>query len=498
MKPEWKGSLVVVWAMVDLGFHVFASEPLVLGRLDAGRGLRRGAGRRWRVGRLLSSLRRDKTPPPAPIDRRSSRAGEDSVEPSQRGRSSVSTIHQIYCTHCTHGTSGSFSAAEGRLADRMLGYSARAGSLEARELRYYRQIEQHAYYYLPRHAQRGETSPDGLDGACRLVFHPSAGGLQVIGQICYRQTDTEAGPARTSPTSSFAKRTTEDAPGRSSTASSSGRRSAGSRKTPPTTRSCFNPSPRSTRCSPDAARPSTTTSSSASSTRRQAGRSTVRRARSPTGGGAWTPRRAAGLFTEAFRGFLEMGSARGESLLLVIEPSVAAALVFYGAPSGCFPSARSALISFSTFEPNADRVGASLAATAFCDPQKTDLRRRLPLTAGSPSTPSPGAGRRAGGRGHARRPWSGGCWSRGGRRSTGLWPVSPRREHAACEDLDALAAVESLVPAAVDPSQTRFDDTLAAVAHGDQLPSADTRPKRQADWATRPLRWSPLSAGPRT
>ena len=75
VKPEWKGSLVVVWAMVDLGFRVFASEPLVLGRLDAGRGLRRGAGRRWQVRRLLSSLRKDKTPPPAPSD--------DAVEPSQ-------------------------------------------------------------------------------------------------------------------------------------------------------------------------------------------------------------------------------------------------------------------------------------------------------------------------------------------------------------------------------------------------------------------------------
>jgi len=85
VKREWKGSLVVVWAMVDLGFRVFASEPLVLGRLDAGRGLRGGRGGRGPVGRLLSSLRKDKKPSPAPS---APPAGpgqpEDAIEPGPR------------------------------------------------------------------------------------------------------------------------------------------------------------------------------------------------------------------------------------------------------------------------------------------------------------------------------------------------------------------------------------------------------------------------------
>jgi len=85
VKPEWKGGLVVVWAMVDLGFRVLASEPLVLGRLDGGRGLRRGAGRRWQVRKLLSSLRKDKTPPPAQSDEAVEPSQrEDAIEPSQR------------------------------------------------------------------------------------------------------------------------------------------------------------------------------------------------------------------------------------------------------------------------------------------------------------------------------------------------------------------------------------------------------------------------------
>ena len=30
----WQGAYVAVWAMVDVGFETFASEPLILGRLD--------------------------------------------------------------------------------------------------------------------------------------------------------------------------------------------------------------------------------------------------------------------------------------------------------------------------------------------------------------------------------------------------------------------------------------------------------------------------------
>ena len=62
----------------------------------------------------------------------------------------MSKIHQIYCTHCTHASSA-LERREGEIAHRMLGYSARAGSLSGQELRnVYRQIERHIYYYLPR------------------------------------------------------------------------------------------------------------------------------------------------------------------------------------------------------------------------------------------------------------------------------------------------------------------------------------------------------------
>ncbi len=45
VEPDWFGSYVVVWAMIDAGFHVFASDPLVLGRLEAlAKSPRRGSG----------------------------------------------------------------------------------------------------------------------------------------------------------------------------------------------------------------------------------------------------------------------------------------------------------------------------------------------------------------------------------------------------------------------------------------------------------------------
>ena len=100
-------------------------------------------------------------------------------------------IEQVYCTHCTYGTSA-LEQREGELADRVLGYSARAGSEDRNALRNdYRAIERFLYYYLP-----SDTPPEEkqrLDAATaprRLFFCPSMGRLQMVGQVAYRQYDT--------------------------------------------------------------------------------------------------------------------------------------------------------------------------------------------------------------------------------------------------------------------------------------------------------------------
>jgi len=52
-KPEWEGSCVVVWAVVDLGFRALYSRPLVLGRL--GPATRSGVASLWKGLNVFSS-----------------------------------------------------------------------------------------------------------------------------------------------------------------------------------------------------------------------------------------------------------------------------------------------------------------------------------------------------------------------------------------------------------------------------------------------------------
>jgi len=366
----------------------------------------------------------------------------------------VSTIHQIYCTHCTHGSSA-LERREGELADRMLGYSARAGSLESRDLRqYYRQIERYAHYYLPRDTPGEEKLRLTASTAPRrLVYHPSAGGLQVVGQVCYRQTDTEGRPG-----SYFAHVLFRD--------EKDGQR-------PWSQLDCLKlwgatgwveeDSPHI----PYLLRPLGSLDEMLDG-RRAAIDDHVFLSflGTPVGGSFDDPEgviperwrqmdaaRRCSLFTEAFRGFLEMSGARRESLLLVIEPS-AAALVFYGIirllPAGPVRDS----VSFSTFEPNADRVGTSLAATSFHSPEKTDLRPEAYRSRGFAVNTF--SNRRSENRGRQAsyaqtmvrrlltRGWETVDWSLGSFESAGA---------GGPEDLNALAAVDALVPALFDPRQ---------------------------------------------
>ena len=106
-------------------------------------------------------------------------------------------IEQVYCTHCTHGSSAiERGDPKGPLGHRTLGYSARAGSLRGNDLRrYFRQIEPFVYYHLPRDTpaqKKLEFTPHTAPQ--RLFFIPSSGGVQVLGQVFYRRTDSEGRP----------------------------------------------------------------------------------------------------------------------------------------------------------------------------------------------------------------------------------------------------------------------------------------------------------------
>jgi hypothetical protein len=65
VEPEWAGSCVIVWALIDLGFRTFASHPLLLGRLDKPK--RRLFGR-WKARQVLSRRDDPETSGPPPQD----------------------------------------------------------------------------------------------------------------------------------------------------------------------------------------------------------------------------------------------------------------------------------------------------------------------------------------------------------------------------------------------------------------------------------------------
>ena len=279
----------------------------------------------------------------------------------------MSAIHQIYCTHCTYGSSA-LERREGDLAHRTLGYSARAGSLEAADLRKgYRQVERYLYYYLPRDTPAEEkllltasTAPQ------RLVYVPQTNGLQVVGQVCYRATDSEGRPG-----SYFAHVLLRE-------------ETAGASRWPALT--CLRlwqaagwveeDSP----ALPFLLPPLKSVDDMLRGKRAAVGDRVLRSFLvTPAHGtfddpGNLIPARLRmadvqqrqNLFVDILDAFLDACLTRHESLLLVAEPALAA-LLFYGLlrllPDGPLREE----VSFSTYEPNPDSICTTLAATLFCD-----------------------------------------------------------------------------------------------------------------------------------
>ncbi|HUY87905.1 MAG TPA: hypothetical protein VMV10_04135 [Pirellulales bacterium] len=282
----------------------------------------------------------------------------------------MSPIHQIYCTHCTYGSSA-LEQREGELAERVLGYSARASSLERTELRnYYRQVERFLYYYLPTDTPTEEKLRlDAATAPRRLFYSPAIGDIQVLGQISYRQQDTAGRPG-----------------------SYFGHVLFGPRATPWSPLDCLQlwgapwADEDSANLSPKLPELQTLGGLLNGSAPAIDDKLLWTFLNTPLGEAFDDPRQViperwryvapaerGELLAETLQGFLNLGSQRRENLLLVIEPSLSA-LVFYGVARLLPPGAVRESISFSTFEPNADRLPVSLAATTFHAPETTDLR----------------------------------------------------------------------------------------------------------------------------
>ena len=110
----------------------------------------------------------------------------------------MSGTERLYCTHCTFGSSVlEVNSAEN--AAKVLGYSVRASSFPATEqgrLReVFRAIERLLSYELPRDAKPSDKEAlDASTAPRKLIFLPTVGAFQVVGQLCYRSHDTAGRP----------------------------------------------------------------------------------------------------------------------------------------------------------------------------------------------------------------------------------------------------------------------------------------------------------------
>jgi hypothetical protein len=283
-------------------------------------------------------------------------------------------IHQIYCTHCTYGTSA-LERREGELAGRPLGYSARSSSLEMNELRkQYRLLERFLYYYLPSDSPSEDRLRLEADTAPRrLVASLSLSGSQMLAQISYRQFDTAGRPG-----SYFAHVLIGP---------------RGQQPWPATQCLQLWGAPWIDTDTPDLPfdLPPLTDLSDLLAGQRPAiddglllGFLTTEpgeplddpRDVIPPRWRAIAAQQRRELFADALQGFIRLGSASRDNVLLVIEPSLSA-LLYYGIarllPAGEVQSS----LGFSTFEPALERALVPLAATIFRQPEVTDARPEL-------------------------------------------------------------------------------------------------------------------------
>ena len=298
-------------------------------------------------------------------------------------------IHQLYCTHCTYGTSY-LHQRDGAVRDQAFEYSVRVGSVKREECHdYFRRLESCMYYRLPGdtpHEQflqlKAATAPQ------RLIYHPSIAGMRLVAQVSYRATDTQNRPG-----SYFAHVLFTET---DNTAGNGARRGAPSGA--PAVRPNWSAADaaqlwdcRDWKCE-DADIPSELPTLT--------GLPELRCDNAPlihdglllaflTALGdeiydpgqiipaRWRqtpPRERRELLVDILQSYLELDVARRQSVLIAVEPSVAA-LLFYGVARLLPGSGLGEQLSFSTFESHAVRPTTALAATTFRDPPRGELPR---------------------------------------------------------------------------------------------------------------------------
>lgn len=286
-----------------------------------------------------------------------------------------SAIHQLYCTHCTYATSFLHQRGDEAVGQQVFEYSTRSGSVaRERSHDYFRQIEPYMYYHLPGDLPAADALKHDAQTTSewrRLLYLPSVSGLRVLAHIAYRTTDTKGRPGSYFSHVLLSENENGSAPKWSAV---DALRLWGSPSWVDTDRPDL-PFQLSSLSRLDdlngANQPAITdqlfhkflthpTSSTppAEDTHRIV----------PPRFWQKTPEERQQLVSDTLTGFLGLNLERRQTVLLAVEPSLAA-LIFYGVARLLPRTGIGEKLSFSTFESDEDRPQTALAATTFYHPQ---------------------------------------------------------------------------------------------------------------------------------
>jgi hypothetical protein len=362
----------------------------------------------------------------------------------------MGVIQQLYFTHCTYGTSA-FERRQGERAAEVAGYDVRASSLQGEELRKrYRHLQPLLVYGLPQFTPFEEKSRlDASTAPRRLFCFPSINGLQVVGQFSYRPAD--ASPQRR-PDSRFGHILFSDAGAWSVLDCLQLWGAAWTDRDSP--HLPFDLLPLGALSDLRAGAPPAIDDRvlwSFLTTPPEAAFHDPR-AVIPSRWKAKPPQERSQLLINLLDDYLSAGCGeRRESVLLVVEPSLAA-LLFYGVarllPEGNFRRE----MSFSTYEPETELLRISLAATTLFAPEKNDLSPDRYARAGFVCNTYTGRTSR---RTAARRAYPAllvdalltGGWPQVDRLLSQFQATSPKHP----DDLEELSKIQSLVPLVLNP-----------------------------------------------
>ncbi len=290
-----------------------------------------------------------------------------------------STIHQLYCTHCTYATSYLHQRGDEAVGQQVFEYSTRSGSVaRERSHDYFRQIEPYMYYHLPGDLPAADALKHDANTTNewrRLLYMPSVSGLRVLAHIAYRTTDTKGRPG-----SYFSHvLLSENANGSVPTWSAvDALRLWGSPGWVDTDRPDL-PFQLSSVASLEELNGANQPAISD-----QLFLKFLTQPKSSTAPSIDThhivplrfwkkmPEERQQLVSDTLSGFLGLNLERRQSMLLAIEPSLAA-LIFYGIARLLPRTGIGEKLSFSTFECDEDRPQTALAATTFHQPQEGRL-----------------------------------------------------------------------------------------------------------------------------